>query len=121
MLGLHLPSIVLVALVAGVAAQAIGMAHPAVAGALLSMINREGMRLIEGCRKPGRSCVAGITSGCEDTLVEGWICVAGGACLGSPRIDFIHMAIQALNVGVGAVERESRQGMVEFRSFPGVS
>jgi hypothetical protein len=105
--------IVCVATITGVGRQIIRVACQAGTGASGTVIEREGVGLVELRRRPGSSGVTGSAVGAQQPLVKVGVGVAGNAIGGCAFEDVVDVALAALELEMSAGEREGGFAMVK--------
>ena len=119
-LGRDLGRPVLVALVASIIGQPVGVARRAGADAFLAVIKGQLVRPVKLGRRPGGRIVAGGAIAVKEAGVVGRLVVAGDALGRRPGKDGILVAAAAGHVQVPAIQGEGCLGVVEGDFFPGL-
>jgi len=112
-LGLDSGRGVLMAAIAGVYLQAVGVARAACADAAFAVIEWKHVAQVEARRRPGAGGVTGLAVRAERALVVDWIGMATHTCLRRTFEDIVGMTLGAGRVDVGAGQGEGRLAVIE--------
>ena len=108
MLSSDINLVVFMTAIAGVALQAGGMASLARTGAALAVVDREGVRLVELRRGPGRYRMAGGAVAGEQPGMHVRLLVAAGALLRGALVLAVDMTLLTGDIDVSAFQLEGR-------------